>query len=91
MKNLKEKLINESENLENKAYDAVFDYVDKEAKDFSEFLIFIMNIINEATGANMCRGNKTKNAGYLQDINELIGNYCEKNKIIDFSKYKDYV
>ena len=66
MKNLKEKLINENENLENKAYDAVFDYVDNEAKDFSEFLIFIMNIINEATGANMCRGNKTKNAGYLE-------------------------
>ena len=73
MKNLKEKLINESENLENKAYDAVFDFVDKEAKDFSEFLIFIMNIINEATGANICRGDKTNNAGYLQDINELIG------------------
>ena len=91
MKNLKEKLINESENLENKAYDAVFDFVDKEAKDFSEFLIFIMNIINEATGANICRGDKTNNAGYLQDINELIGDYCEKNKIIDFSKYKDYV
>lgn len=91
MKNLKEKLINESENLENKAYDAVFDYVDKEAKDFSEFLIFIMNIINEATGANICRGDKTNNAGYLQDINELIGNYCEKKKLIDFSKYKDYV
>ena len=91
MKNLKEKLINESENLENKAYDAVFDYVDNEAKDFSEFLIFIMNIINEATGANMCRGNKTKNAGYLQDINELIGDYCEKKKLIDFNKYKDYV
>ena len=91
MKNLKEKLINESENLENKAYDAVFDYVDKEAKDFSEFLIFIMNIINEATGANICRGDKTNNAGDLQDINELIGNYCEKKKLIDFSKYKDYV
>ena len=91
MKNLKEKLINESENLENKAYDAVFDYVDKEAKDFSEFLIFIMNIINEATGANICRGDKTNNAGYLQDINDLIGNYCEKKKLIDFSKYKDYV
>ena len=91
MKNLKEKLINESENLENKAYDAVFDFVDKEAKDFSEFLIFIMNIINEATGAKICRGDKTNNAGYLQDINELIGDYCEKNKIIDFSKYKDYV
>ena len=29
MKNLKEKLINESGNLENKAWDAVFDYVDK--------------------------------------------------------------
>ena len=91
MKNLKEKLINESENLENKAYDAVFDFVDKEAKDFSEFLIFIMNIINEATGANICRGDKTNNAGYLQDINELIGDYCEKKKLIDFSKYKDYV
>ena len=91
MKNLKEKLINESENLENKAYDAVFDYVDKEAEDFSEFLIFIMNIINEATGANICRGDKTNNAGYLQDINELIGDYCEKKKLIDFSKYKDYV
>lgn len=90
MKNLKEKLINESENLENKAYDAVFDYVDKEAKDFSEFLIFIMNIINEATGANICRGDKT-NKGYLQDINKLIGDYCEKEKLIDFSKYKDYV
>lgn len=91
MKNLKEKLINESENLENKAYDAVFDYADKEVKDFSEFLIFIMNIINEATGANFCRGNKTNNAGYLQDINKLIGDYCEKEKLIDFSKYKDYV
>ena len=91
MKNLKEKLINESENLENKAYDAVFDFVDKEAKDFSEFLIFIMNIINEATGANICRGDKTNNAGYLQDINKLIGDYCEKKKLIDFSKYKDYV
>ena len=91
MKNLKEKLINESENLENKAYDAVFDFVYKEAKDFSEFLIFIMNIINEATGANICRGDKTNNAGYLQDINELIGDYCEKKKLIDFSKYKDYV
>ena len=91
MKNLKEKLINESENLENKAYDAVFDFVDKEAKDFSEFLIFIMNIINEATGANICRGDKTNNAGYLQDINDLIGDYCEKKKLIDFSKYKDYV
>lgn len=90
MKNLKEKLINESENLENKAYDAVFDYVDKEAKDFSEFLIFIMNIINEATGANICRGDKTNNVGYLQDINDLIGDYCEKKKLIDFSKYKDY-
>ena len=50
-----------------------------------------MNIINEATGANMCRGNKTKNAGYLQDINDLIGDYCKKEKLIDFSKYEDYV
>ena len=50
-----------------------------------------MNIINEATGANICRGDKTNNAGYLQDINDLIGDYCEKKKLIDFSKYKDYV
>ena len=50
-----------------------------------------MDVINEATGADFCRGDKTNNAGYLQDINELIGDYCEKNKIIDFSKYKDYV
>ena len=28
MKNLKEKIINESGNLENKAWDAVFDYID---------------------------------------------------------------
>ena len=86
MKNLKEKLINESENLENKAYDAVFDFVDKEAKDFSEFLIFIMNIINEATGANICRGDNDSDAGYLQDICELIGDYCEKKKLLDFNK-----
>ena len=71
MKNLKEKLINESGNLENKAWDAVFDYVDKEAKDVSEFLRFIMDVINEATGADFCRGDKTNNAGYLQEIRHV--------------------
>ena len=91
MKNLKEKLINESGNLENKAWDAIFDYVDKEAKDVSEFLRFIMDVINEATGADFCRGDKNNNAGYLQDINDLIGDHCDKKKLIDFSKYKDYV
>ena len=91
MKDLKEKIINESGNLENKALDAVFDYANKEAKDVSEFLRFIMDIINEATGADFCRGDKNNNAGYLQDINDLIGDYCDKKKLIDFSKYKDYV
>ena len=89
MKDLKEKLINESGNLENKAWDAVFDYADKEAKDVSEFLRFIMDIINEVTGANICRGDKDDDAGYLQDIVELIGDYCEKKKLLDFSEYKD--
>lgn len=86
MKDLKEKLINESGNLENKAWDAVFDYADKEAKDVSEFLRFIMDIINEVTGSNICRGDKDNDAGYLQDICELIGDYCEKKKLIDFNK-----
>ena len=90
MKNLKEKLINESGNLEDKAWDAVFDYADKEAKDVSEFLRFIMDIINEVTGADICRGKEgEKAAGYLQDICELIGDYCEKKKLLDFSEYKD--
>lgn len=91
MKDLKEKLINESGNLENKAWDAVFDYADKEAKDVSEFLRFIMDIINEVTGANICRGDKDDDAGYLQDIVELIGDYCEKEKLLDFSEYKNNV
>ena len=86
MKDLKEKIINESGNLENKAWDAVFDYANKEAKDVSEFLRFIMDIINEATGANICRGDNDSAAGYLQDICELIGNYCEKKKLLDFNK-----
>jgi len=90
MKNLKDKLINESGNLENKAWDAVFDYADKEAKDVSEFLRFIMDIINEVTGADICRGKEgEKAAGYLQDIVELIGDYCEKKKLLDFTEYKD--
>ena len=86
MKNLKEKIINESGNLENKAWDAVFDYANKEAKDVSEFLRFIIDIINEATGANICRGDNDSDAGYLQDICELIGDYCEKKKLLDFNK-----
>lgn len=90
MKNLKDKLINESGNLENKAWDAVFDYADKEAKDVSEFLRFIMDIINEVTGADICRDKEgEKAAGYLQDIVELIGDYCEKKKLLDFTEYKD--
>ena len=90
MKDLKEKLINESGNLENKAWDAVFDYADKEAKDVSEFLRFIMDIINEVTGADICRDKEgEKAAGYLQDIVDLIGDYCEKKKILDFTEYKD--
>ena len=86
MKNLKEKIINESGNLENKAWDAVFDYANKEAKDVSEFLRFIIDIINEATGSNICRGDNDSDAGYLQDIGELIGDYCEKKKLLDFNK-----
>ena len=43
-------------------------------------------IINEATGSNICRGDNDSDAGYLQDICELIGDYCEKKKLLDFNK-----
>ena len=92
MKNIKDTInINEARITWANVHDAVFDYADKEAKDVSEFLRFIMDIINEVTGADICRGDKDKDAGYLQDIVELIGDYCEKKKLLDFSEYKDYV
>lgn len=89
MKDIVNKINESNSTLQDKAWDAVFDYADKEAKDVSEFLRFIMDIINEVTGADICRGDKDKDAGYLQDIVELIGNYCEKKKLLDFSEYKD--
>ena len=89
MKNIVNKINESNSSLQDKAWDAVFDYADKEAKDVSEFCRFLMDITNEVTGANICRGDKDKDAGYLQDIVELIGDYCEKKKILDFSEYKD--
>ena len=89
MKDIVNKINESNSALQDKAWDAVFDYADKEAKDVSEFLRFIMDIINEVTGADICRGDKDKDAGYLQDIVELIGDYCEKKKLLDFSEYKD--
>lgn len=91
MKDIITKINENNLSLQDKAWDAVFDYADKEAKDVSEFLRFIMDVINEVTGADICRGKEgEKAAGYLQDIIELIGDYCEKKKILDFSEYKDY-
>ena len=91
MKDIITKINENNLSLQDKAWDAVFDYADKEAKDVSEFLRFIMDVINEVTGADICRGKEgEKAAGYLQDIVELIGDYCEKKKILDFSEYKDY-
>ncbi len=91
MKDIVNKINESNSTLQDKAWDAVFNYADKEAKDISEFCRFLMDITNEVTGADICRGKEgEKAAGYLQDIVELIGDYCEKNKILDFSKYKDY-
>lgn len=92
MKDIITKINENSLTLQDKAWDAVFDYADKEAKDVSEFCRFLMDVINEVTGADICRGKEgEKAAGYLQDIVELIGDYCEKKKILDFSEYKDNV
>ena len=91
MKDIRLKINENKLSLQDKAWDAVFNYADKEAKDVSEFCRFLMDIINEVTGANICRGKDGEKAtGYLQDIDELIGDYCEKKKILDFSEYKDY-
>lgn len=92
MKDIVAKINENNLSLQDKAWNAVFDYADKEAKDVSEFCRFLIDIINEVTGANICRDKEgEKSAGYLQDIVELIGNYCEKEKILDFTDYKDYV
>ena len=53
---------------------------------FKKYVSENMDIINEATGSNICRGDKDNDAGYLQDICELIGDYCKKNKLLDFNK-----
>lgn len=90
MKDIVNKINESNLSLQDKAWDAVFDYADKEAKDVSEFCRFLMDIINEVTGADMCRGKEgEKAAGYLQDIVGLIGDYCEKKKLLDFSEYKN--
>lgn len=90
MKDIRLKINENKLSLQDKAWDAVFNYADKESKDVSEFCRFLMDIINEVTGADICRGEDgNKATGYLQDIVELIGDYCEKKKILDFSEYKD--
>ena len=73
MKNLKEKIINESGNLENKAWDAVFDYANKEAKDVSEFLRFIMDIIK-----GNIKINNVKRLEVEKKMKELGYTYIEK-------------